>query len=140
MSRIRARLTYANVTATLALFVALGSGSYAVSAVPASNSAPCCTQRDGSTFLRFNSVRTANIVNGQVTTADIGTDQVISSDIRDGTISVADLSPEVVARLKKAEADKGKDNQNSGTTTGGGGAVTTPTTTTTTPTSSGSTP
>jgi len=138
MSRIRARLTYANVTATLALFVALGSGSYAVSAVPASNDVPCCTQRDGATFLRFNSIRSANIVNGQVMTADIGTNQVLSGDIRDGTISVADLSPEVVARLKKADTEK-TDDQQSGTTTEGGAGVTTPTTTTTT-SSSGSTP
>jgi hypothetical protein len=137
MGRIRARLTYANVTATLALFVALGSGSYAVSAVPATNSVPCCTQRDGSTFLRFNSVRSANIVNGQVMTADIGTDQVNSNDIRDGTISVTDLSPEVVARLRKAESEN---QDNTGSPEGG---VTTPTTTPTTPTttsSSGSTP
>ncbi len=138
MSRIRARLTYANVTATLALFVALGSGSYAVSAVPAANSVPCCTQRDGATFLRFNSVRSPNIVNGQVSTADIGTDQVTSSDLRDGTIAVTDLSPEVVARLKKPESEK---NDNNGSQ---GGAVTTPTTptttTTTTTTTSGSTP
>jgi hypothetical protein len=135
MSRIRARLTYANVTATLALFVALGSGSYAVSAVPATNSVPCCTQRNGATFLRFNSIRSPNIVNGQVMTADIGTDQVSSSDIRDGTIAVTDLSPEVVARLKKPESERKKnDNEGAG--------VTTPTTTTTTTTtsSSGSTP
>ncbi|MFL5821531.1 MAG: hypothetical protein ACJ76S_12695 [Solirubrobacteraceae bacterium] len=136
MSRIRARLTYANVAATLALFVALGSGSYAVSAVPASNSAPCCTQRDGATFLRFNSIRSPNIVNGQVMTADIGTDQVLSSDIRDGTISLADLSPEVVARLKKAASEKNKDNQGTSTTPAGGQpGTTTPTTTTTTTTS-----
>ena len=132
MSRIRARLTYANVTATLALFVALGSGSYAVSAVPATNAVPCCTQRDGATFLRFNSIRSPNIVNGQVTTADIGSDQVISTDIRDGTIAVSDLSPEVVARLKKADTEKKDKNDNNS------GTVTTPTTTTTTPTTSGS--
>ncbi len=135
MSRIRARLTYANVAATLALFVALGSGSYAVSAVPATNSTPCCTQRDGATFLRFNSVRSPNIVNGQVMTADIGTDQVNSTDIRDSTIAIADLSPEVVARLKKADSEKGQDNDSSE-----GGGVTTPTTTPTTSTGSGSTP
>jgi hypothetical protein len=135
MSRIRARLTYANVTATLALFVALGSGSYAVSAVPATNSVPCCTERNGATFLRFNSIRSPNIVNGQVMTADIGSDQVNSSDIRDGTIAVTDLSPEVVARLKKPESERKKDDNE-------GGGVTTPTTTTmtTTTSSSGSTP
>ena len=136
MSRIRARLTYANVTATLALFVALGSGSYAVSAVPATTAVPCCTQRDGATFLRFNSIRSPNIANGQVMTADIGTDQVISSDIRDRTVAVTDLSPEVVARLKKAPTEEKSKNDNNST----GGGVTTPTTTTPTTSGSGSTP
>jgi hypothetical protein len=36
LSRIRARATYANVTATLALFVALGGGSFAVAALSGS--------------------------------------------------------------------------------------------------------
>jgi hypothetical protein len=34
LSRLRARLTYANVTATLALFIALGGGSYAAVTIP----------------------------------------------------------------------------------------------------------
>src|SRR4051794_33099857 len=34
MNRLRSRLTYANVTATLALFIALGGTSYAVSSLP----------------------------------------------------------------------------------------------------------
>ena len=136
MSRIRARLTYANVTATLALFVALGSGSYAVSAVPATTAVPCCTQRDGATFLRFNSIRSPNIANGQVMTADIGTGQVTSTDLRDGTVAVTDLSPEVVARLKKPPTEqKDKHDNNSA-----GGGVTTPTATTPTTSTTGSTP
>jgi hypothetical protein len=36
LSGIRARATYANVTATLALFVALGGGSFAVAALSGS--------------------------------------------------------------------------------------------------------
>jgi hypothetical protein len=34
MSRIRGRLTFANVTSLLALFVALGAGSYAIGSIP----------------------------------------------------------------------------------------------------------
>ena len=36
----RLRVTYANVTATLALFVALGGGAYAATALPANSVAP----------------------------------------------------------------------------------------------------
>jgi hypothetical protein len=79
--------------------------------------------------LPMNSVRSTNIVNGQVSTADIGTGQVISSDIRDGSIGVADLSPAVVDRLKKAPKANGKENVGKHD-----GQTTTPTSTTNTPT------
>jgi hypothetical protein len=100
MSRIRSRLTYANVMATLAVFIALGGSSYAVSDRPAQPQAQAA-QSSGSATVRPNSVKTGSIANGAVTTADIGTGQVISSDIRDGSIQVVDLSPAVVERLKK---------------------------------------
>ena len=37
MSRIRARLTYANIVATIALFIALGGGAYAAFKLPANS-------------------------------------------------------------------------------------------------------
>src|SRR6478672_8746411 len=52
MSRIRRHLTYANVMATLAVFLVLGGGAYAAFHLPR------------------NSVRSKNIVNGQVKRAD----------------------------------------------------------------------
>jgi hypothetical protein len=51
--RIRDRLTYANVTATIALFVALSGGAYAALNLPR------------------NSVESKHIVNGQVKAADV---------------------------------------------------------------------
>jgi hypothetical protein len=53
MQRIRSRLTYANVIATILAFVVLGGGAYAAFRLPR------------------NSVRSKNIVNGQVKGADV---------------------------------------------------------------------
>src|SRR5438132_7945776 len=53
MRRIRQHLSYANVMATLAVFLALGGGAYAAFHLPR------------------NSVRSRNIVNGQVKRADV---------------------------------------------------------------------
>ena len=62
-TRLRPRLTYANVVATLALFIALGGASYAAFHLP------------------NNSVRSKNIVNGQVKRSDIGSRQVSAGKI-----------------------------------------------------------
>jgi hypothetical protein len=53
MGRIRSQLTYANVMATIAVFLVLGGGAYAAFHLPK------------------NSVRSRNIVNGQVKRADV---------------------------------------------------------------------
>ncbi len=58
MRRIRSHLTYANVMATLAVFLVLGGGAYAAFHLPK------------------NSVRSRNIVNGQVKTPDLATGAV----------------------------------------------------------------
>jgi hypothetical protein len=60
---LRPRLTYANVTATLALFVGLGGGAYAATALPANSV--------GSHQLRKNAVVTAKIRNNAVTGAKV---------------------------------------------------------------------
>jgi hypothetical protein len=60
---LRPRATYANVTATLALFVALGGGAYAATALPANSV--------GSRQLKRNAVTTAKIKNNAVTGNDI---------------------------------------------------------------------
>jgi hypothetical protein len=55
----RPRLTYANVTATLALFVALSGGAYAATALPANSV--------GSKQLKKSAVETADIKNNAIT-------------------------------------------------------------------------
>jgi hypothetical protein len=64
MTKLRTRLTYANVIATMALFIALGGGAYAATQLP-KNSV-------GTKQLKKNSVTAAKIKNGAVTAAKIG--------------------------------------------------------------------
>jgi hypothetical protein len=73
LARLRARLTYANVIATLALFVALGGTSYAAAS------------------LKRNSVGSTQIRAGAVGASEIRGNAVHSSEIRDGTISLRDI-------------------------------------------------
>src|SRR5919204_3264335 len=63
MRRIREHLTYANVMATLAVFIVLGGGAYAAFHLPK------------------NSVRSKNIVNRQVKRADLATHAVNASKL-----------------------------------------------------------
>src|ERR1044071_8210327 len=74
MRSIRNRLTYANVTATLASFVALGGSSYAAVNLPRNSV--------GSTELKTNSVGAAEIQRKAVR----------SSEIRDRSIRLRDIS------------------------------------------------
>ena len=67
---VRARLTYSNVIASIALFVALGGGAYALS---------------------NNSVKSRHIVNGEVKSGDLQDDGVKSEDVRDGTLTADDV-------------------------------------------------
>jgi hypothetical protein len=72
--RLRGRLSYANVTASLALFIALGGTGYAAVTLPRNSV--------GSAQLRTNAVGTKEIRRGAVR----------SSDIRNRTIRLDDLA------------------------------------------------
>ena len=75
MRRIRNRLTYANVVATLALVLVIAGGTaYAANTV------------------------SEDIVNGEVKTADIGTDEVRSADVSDDTLSGGGLGGVDIAK------------------------------------------
>jgi hypothetical protein len=73
MGRLRPRLSYANVMATLAFFVAVGGGAYA------------------GTALQNNSVKSAQIAPGAVKTADIANNAVTSPKVKNGTLLAADF-------------------------------------------------
>jgi hypothetical protein len=70
LSRLRGRLTYANVVATLALFLALGGTSYAVKQL-------------GSNDIRDNSIRSR----------DVRDNSLGSGDIHNGSLALRDFKP-----------------------------------------------
>lgn len=69
---IASRLTYANVMATVAVFVALGGAGYAAIKLPA------------------NSVGSAQIVNGSITGADVKNGSLTGADVRNKSLTSAD--------------------------------------------------
>jgi hypothetical protein len=69
MRRIRSHMTYANVMATLAVFLVLGGGAYAAFHLPK------------------NSVRSKNIVNRQVKKADLANSSVTSSKFSSSAVA-----------------------------------------------------
>ena len=73
MSRLRKHLTYANVMATIAVFVALGGGTYAAVTLPR------------------NSVGTPQLKGAAVTATKVKNDAVTSRKIRDGSLLVKDF-------------------------------------------------
>ena len=91
MRRLRARLTYANVIATIALFIALGGGAYAVIKLPK------------------NSVKSKQIKDGQVKNADLAADAVSGEEIAAGAIGTDDLGANAVTGENVAPGAIGAD-------------------------------
>jgi hypothetical protein len=73
VARLASRLTYANVVASLALFVALGGGAYAAVTLP------------------NNSVGSRQIKNAAVTHADLAKNAVTGANVKDGSLLSADF-------------------------------------------------
>ena len=82
LQRLRSRLSYANVTASLALFIALGGTGYAAVTLPR------------------NSVGNAQLRNNAVGPTELRPGAVRSSDIRNRTIRVGDLSRKTRSALR----------------------------------------
>jgi hypothetical protein len=78
-AKFRRRVTYANVMATVAVFIALGGSSYAV-------------VKFGSANIINSSIRSEDIGSGQVHSSDILNNDVLGIDVRDGTIKTADVA------------------------------------------------
>src|SRR5690349_5612414 len=72
-SWIQKHFTYANVMASIAVFIALGAGAYAAGLAP-------------------NSVKSKTIKDGQVKTPDIGFDAVNSSHLSDNSVNTDAVS------------------------------------------------
>jgi hypothetical protein len=88
------KLTYANVTSTLALFLALGGVSYAITV--------------GSAQIRNNSVRTQDLRNNDVRTRDLRNNDIRSRDIRNRTIVNRDVLTNTLGGLQINENRLGR--------------------------------
>jgi hypothetical protein len=80
LAKVRSRLTYSNVTATLALFVALGGTSYAVA-----------TGSIGSREIGNNSVRSKDLRNNNVRGKDVRNGTIGTRDVADGGLLAVDF-------------------------------------------------
>lgn len=92
MKQIRRRLTFANIVACIALFVALGSASYAATQLP-KNSV-------GTKQIKKNAVTTAKIKSRAVTTAKIKSHAVTAAKIKQGAVGGASLADGAVSGAK----------------------------------------
>jgi hypothetical protein len=84
----RPRPTYANVTATLALFVSLGGSSYAAVTITGSD------VRNGSltgSDIRNGSLKARDVDNGTLTGSDVKNGSIKSTDIGDASLLAADF-------------------------------------------------
>lgn len=82
---ISQRLTYANVTATLALFVALGGISWAATSLPRNSV--------GATQLRKNAVTGTKIKKSAVTSAKVKNGSLTAADLKKGTLLAGPTGP-----------------------------------------------
>ena len=90
--KLRGKLTYANVVATLALFIALGGGAYAAIHLK-KNSV-------GTKQIKKNAVTSSKIMNGAVTKTKISASaQAALKTTPNGSVTAANLSPDLTASL-----------------------------------------
>ena len=95
LARLRAHLTYANVVATLALFLALGGVSYAAIRVSSRN-------------IINNTVRTQDLRNNAVRTQDLRNNEIRGRDIRNRTITNADILTNTITGQQVRESSLSK--------------------------------
>lgn len=111
MKSIRDRLTYANVVASLALFIALGGGAYAAAKLPADSV--------GTTQLRDNAVISSKVLDGSLLARDFKAGELPGGGVRGHEVVYAgSASGPGVDKDAEAVCPSGKK------VTGGGGLVT----------------
>jgi hypothetical protein len=81
LAKLRTRLTYANVVATLALFVALGGSSYAAISVTGKN-------------VKNGSLTGKDIKNSSLTSSDVKNRSLLSKDFKSGQLPAGQQGPQ----------------------------------------------
>jgi hypothetical protein len=94
VKKIRARLTFANVVACLALFVALGGASYAATALPKSSV--------GSKQLKNGAVTSTKLKAKAVTAAKLGPGAVGTAALADGAVTGAKVNAGTLGTVPSA--------------------------------------
>ncbi|HEX2232462.1 MAG TPA: hypothetical protein VHG69_03765 [Thermoleophilaceae bacterium] len=90
------KLTYANVTSTLALFLALGGVSWAAITV-------------GTGQIRNNSVRTQDLRNNNIRSKDIRNRTIVNRDVLTNTLSGLQINENTLGRVPDAARLQGRD-------------------------------
>jgi hypothetical protein len=120
MKQLRARLSYANVVATLALFFALGGAAFAVNKLPP-KSVGASQIRPGAVTaskLRKNAVtapkieamavKNGKLANGSVTESKLGTGAVTTTKLADGAVTGSKVAPNAVTGAQIDEGSLGQ--------------------------------
>jgi len=89
------RLTYANVVATIALFIALGGASYAAVKLPKSSV--------GTKQIKKNAITAAKLKKNAVATAKIKDEAVTAAKIKKGTLTGAQINASTLGPVPVAE-------------------------------------
>lgn len=95
-SKVRARLTYANVVSSVCLFVVLGGTSYAVA-----------TGSVGSAQLKDNSVRSRDIRNNDLRSKDVKDASLLAKDFKAGQLPAGPAGPPGPQGAQGAQGSKG---------------------------------
>lgn len=98
LHRVRGRLTFANTTSLLALFVALGGTSYAATTLAANSvgSRQIRTNAVGTSEIAYSGVRMQDIRAGAVGKSEIGTGAVGQNEIRNDAVGPGELRKDSV--------------------------------------------
>ena len=87
LKRAASQLTYANVMATIAVFIALGGTSYAVT-----------TGSIDSREIQNNSIRSGDVLEGTVRSSDIRDHTILSRDVKKGVLKAEGLPGRAATR------------------------------------------
>jgi hypothetical protein len=85
VSKVRSRLTYANVTATIALFLVLGGGAIAALKVP--------KKSVGTKQLKAKAVKTPKLADGAVTDSKLANGAVTDAKVAAATLTAGKIAP-----------------------------------------------
>jgi hypothetical protein len=108
LSRARARVSFANVTSTLALFVALGGTSYAAIALPADSvgKAQIRAAAVGKSEVGANSIGASELRTGGTGAKEILTNAVGASEVRPSAIDSDELADRGIGAVDLSDAAK----------------------------------